>query len=108
MVKHWKGVVSTVDWTKKRVLLRCHEPGQGDSGGKEFFQVVSWDVTTRVTAADRGIIPIQQLQAGQMIYADCVQDQDGCWLARAVEVPGISASGAVGTQAQNLKTRERG
>ena len=86
MAKLWKGVVATVDWTKKRLLLRCKEPGQGGAGEKEFVQVLSWDVLTRVTTPDRGLIPIQQLQAGQRIYADCVQDQDGRWVARAIEV----------------------
>ena len=100
MAKLWKGIVSTVDWTKKRVLLRCNEPGPGDSGGKEFFQVLSWDVLTRVTTPDRGLIPIQQLQAGQRIYADCAQDQDGCWLARAIEVMPASAPRGIGTGAQ--------
>ncbi len=99
MAKLWKGVVATVDWTKKRVLLRCKEPGQGGSGEKEFSQVLSWDVLTRVTTPDRGLIPIQQLQAGQMIYADCAQDQDGRWLARAIEVMPVSAPRGIGTGA---------
>lgn len=86
MAKLWEGVVGTVDWTKKRLLLRCNEPGQGGSGEKEFVQVLSWDVLTRVTTPDRKLSIPQQLQAGQMIYADCTQDQDGRWVARAIEV----------------------
>ena len=100
MAKLWKGVVGTVDWTKKRLLLRCNEPGQDASGGKEFSQVLSWDVLTRVTTPDRGLIPIQQLLAGQRIDADCVQDQDGRWLARAIEVMPASAPRGIGTGAQ--------
>lgn len=86
MVKLWKGVVVEVDWTKKRLLLRCKEAGQSAPSEKEFFQVLSWDMLTRVTTPDRGLIPIQQLQPGQRIYVDCVQDQDSGWMARAVEV----------------------
>ncbi|PIQ84326.1 MAG: hypothetical protein COV75_02735 [Candidatus Omnitrophica bacterium CG11_big_fil_rev_8_21_14_0_20_63_9] len=82
------------------MLLRCNEAGQGGSGEKEIFLVLSWDVLTRVTTPDRGLIPIQQLQAGQRIYADCVQDQDGRWLARAIEVLPASAPRDIGTGAQ--------
>ena len=108
MAKLWKGSVEIIDVEKKRLLLRCKEPGRGSTADKELTMVIAWNLITRVTADGRGIIPIQQLQAGQMINADCVQDQDGRWLARAIEVPHISTSGAVRTQAQNLKTRERG
>jgi hypothetical protein len=97
MAKLWKGVVTTVDWTKKRLLVRCTETDY-DSAVEQKVQVLSWNVVTRVTTSDRGIIPIQQLQAGQMIYADCVQDQDGCWLARAIEVLPAPASQGIGTK----------
>ncbi len=99
MAKLWKGVVATVDWTKKRVLFRYNEPGHEHSGEQETLQVLSWDVLTRVTTPDRGLIPIQQLQVGQMIHADCVQDQDGCWLARAIEVMPVSVPREIGTGA---------
>lgn len=105
MAKRWKGVVTTVDWPKKRVLLRCNEAGQGDPSEKEFSQVLSWDVLTRVTTPDRGLIPIQQLQAGQKIYADCVQDQDGRWLARAIEVMPASTPQGIGTVAQAKRAK---
>jgi hypothetical protein len=108
MAKLWRGVVSTVDWTKKRVLLRCKEPNQGGSGEKEFFQVLSWDVLTRVTTPDRGLIPIQQLQAGQRIYADCVQNQDGCWVARAIEVVKPAEPGQQSATQQQRKGGEGG
>ncbi len=104
MAKLWKGVVGTVDWRKQQVLLRCNEPDQGDSNGKEFFQVLSWNVLTRVTAPDRGLIPAQQLQTGQKISADCVQDQDGRWLARAIEVVKPAEPG----QRSETQQQERG
>jgi len=100
MAKLWTGVVGTVDWTKKRLVLRCKEAGQGGSDEKELFQVLSWDVLTRVTTPDRGLIPVQQLQAGQRIDADCAQEQDGRWLARAIEVMPVSVPRDFGTGAQ--------
>ena len=107
MAKLRKGVVSTVDWSKKRVLLRCNDAGQG-SGEKEFFQVLSWDVLTRVTAADGGIMFPQKLQAGQHICADCVQDQDGHWIARAIEILSASAPQETGAHVNRAKGGEGG
>lgn len=86
MAKRWIGVVGTVDWEKKRLLLGYNDIDSGASGETAVFQVLSWNVLTRVTMPDRGLIPIQQLQVGQRIDADCVQDQDGRWVARAIEV----------------------
>lgn len=89
MATRWKGIVASVDWSKKRLLVRCRD----GSGASEFPQVLTWDVVTRVTTSDRGIIPIQQLLAGETVSADCVQDQDGRWLARTIEVVSHQHSG---------------
>lgn len=100
MAKLWRGVVEMLDVEKKRLLLQCNDPERGTAADKEQTVVIAWNLVTRVTTPDRGLIPIQQLQAGQRIYADCVQDQDGRWLARAIEVLPASAPRGIGTGAQ--------
>jgi hypothetical protein len=100
MAKLWRGVVEILDVEKKRLLLRGKNPERGSASDKEQTVVIAWNLVTRVTTPDRGLIPIQQLQAGQRICADCVHDQDGRWLARAIEVLPVSAPRGIGTGAQ--------
>jgi hypothetical protein len=105
MTTLWKGVVAAVDWTKKRLWVRCAAPD--DAGAVEpEVHVLSWNVATRVTTPDRGMIPIQQLQVGQRIDADCVRDQGGCWLARAIEVLPAPGSQGIGAKASIQPVRQ--
>ncbi len=86
MAQLWKGTVTAVDIPKRKAVLQYKEAASTAGGGKEQRIVISWDLLTRVTESGRGLIPAQQVQVGQMVSADCTQDQDGCWLARAIEI----------------------
>ncbi len=98
MRRLWKGVVTAVDTLKRKAVLQCKEAASAAGAGKEQRIVISWDLATRVTESGRGLIPVQQVQVGQMVYADCTQDQDGRWLARAIEIVKPTASGVVGSK----------
>ena len=86
MARLWNGTLTTVDIPKRKAVLQCKEAASAAGGSKEQNIVISWDATTRVTESARGLIPAQQLCVGQMVYADCTQDQDGRWVARAIEI----------------------
>jgi len=105
MAKLWKGVVEILDVEKKRLLLRGNDSGRKTAADKEHTTVIAWNLLTQVTTPDRGLIPIQQLQAGQMIYADCEQDQDGRWLARAIVVTPPSAPAATTNPVQTNRAK---
>ena len=107
MAKLWKGVVEILDVEKKRLLLRGKDPERKTAADKEQPVVIAWNLLTQVTTPDRGLIPIQQLQAGQMIYADCEQDQDGRWLARAIVVTPPSATAATRNLVTNKQSERR-
>ncbi len=86
MIRLWQGVVTAVDAPKRQAVLQCKDAASAAGAGKEQRIVISWDLATRVTESGRGLIPAQQVQVGQMVAADCAQDQDGRWLARAIEI----------------------
>ena len=86
MIRLWKGAVTAVDTPKRKAVLQCKDAASAAGDGKEQRIVISWDLVTRVTESGRGLIPAQQVQIGQMVSADCTQDQDGRWLARAIEI----------------------
>ena len=93
MARLWKGTVTAVDIPKRKAVLQCRDTASSTGGGKEQSIVISWDLATRVTESGRGLIPAQQVHIGQMVYADCTQDQGGRWVARAIEIVTPAESG---------------
>lgn len=102
MARLWKGTVTAADIPTRKVVLQCKDTASTTGSGKEQSVVISWDLLTRVTESGRGWIPAQRVHVGQMVYADCTQDQDGRWVARAIEIVTPAEPG------QRVVTQQRG